>query len=130
MIRRSMWKRWLPILLVAEVLCLVVAAGWAVHRHASEKAPASRVTPAEWPYREAGSPASARIVAPPVPFRTDHPPAGAFNLRPIGPNDFTAPSRRGLEVRTLRASAPDDPPPDAQTLSPHEATVYYEPLRR
>ena len=131
MIRRfMMWKRWLPILLVAEVLCLVVVAGWAVHRHASEPAPAPRVAPAEWPYREAGSPAAARVVAPPVPFRTDHPPAGAFNLRPIGPNDITDHSRRSLEVRTPREPAPEDLPPDAKTLSPREATVYYEPLHR
>ena len=113
MLRRFMWKRWLPILLVVEVLCLIVAAGWAVHRHASEKALAPRVTPAEWPYREAGNPATTqRIVAPPVPFRTDHPPAGAFNLRPLGPNDIT------------------DHSPAAKTLPPNGATVYYEPLRR
>ena len=129
MIGPFMWKRWLPILLVAEVCCLIVAAGWAVHRHASEQAPAPRITPAEWPYREASSPAATRIVAPPVPFRTDHPPAGAFNLRPIGPDDATDHSRGNLEVRTPRRPA-QDLPPDTRLFEPNGATVYYEPLRR
>ena len=129
MIGPRMLKRWLPILLVAEVSCLLVAAGWAVHRRASEQAPAPRIVPAEWPYQEAGSPAAARIVAPPVPFRTDHPPADAFDLRPVGPDDATDHSRGNLEVRTPRRPAPDLPP-DTRTFEPNGATVYYEPLRR
>ena len=124
-----MWKRWLPILLVAEVCCLLVAAGWAVHRHASEQTPAPRITPAEWPYRETSSPAATRIVAPPVPFRTDHPPEGTFNLRPIGPDDATDRSRGNLEVRSPRRPAPDLPP-GTRSFEFNGATVYYEPLRR
>ena len=127
-IRAFMWKRWLPILLVTEVCCLVVAAGWAVHRHAAETVSVPRITPAEWPYKEAGSaPSSTRVVAPPVPFRTDHPPADAFRLRPIGPEEVTDHSREKLEVRTPRTRE-QSLPPGTRPLDPSAATVYYEPL--
>ncbi len=122
-----MWKRWLPILLVTEVGCLVAAAGWAVHRHAATVAPAPRITPAEWPYKEADGAPSTRIVAPPVPFRTDHPPADAFRLRPIGPEEVTDHSRSKLEVRTPQTPA-QTLPPSTRPLDPNTATVYYEPL--
>ena len=122
-----MWKRWLPILLVAEVCCLVVAAGWAVHRHAAQGVPAPRITPAEWPYKEAGNASSNRLVTPPVPFRTDHPPADAFRLRPIGPDEVTDQSRGKLEIRTPRAPEPGLPP-GTRPLELNAATVYYEPL--
>ena len=122
-----MWKRWLPILLVAEVACLAVAAGWAVHRHAAQVAPAPRITPAEWPYKEAGAAPTTRIVAPPVPFRTDHPPADAFRLRPVGPEEVTDRSRGKLEIRTPRVPA-QSLPPGTRPLELNAATVYYEPL--
>ncbi len=125
----SLWKRWLPMLLVAEVAGLMVVAGWAVHRRGALQAPPPRITPAEWPYTQAGNPAGAtRIVAPPVPFRTDHPPAGAFNLRSIGPEDATDHSRRNLEVRSPRAPVLPELPPDTRTFEPSGATVYYQPL--
>jgi hypothetical protein len=124
-----MWKRWLPILLVAEVTCLVIAAAWAVHAHAHSRAATQRIRPAEWPYRTSGSAPVERVVAPPVPFRTDHPPADALNLRPVGPDDATDHSRGNLEVRSPHRLSPELPP-DTRTFEPTGATVYYEPLRR
>ncbi len=128
MIPTFMLKRWLPILLVTEVLCLMVAAVWAVHRHAAEATAVPRITPAEWPYKEQGSMQSTRVVVPPVPFRTDHPPADAFRLRPIGPDEVTDRSREKLEAHSLHLPS-QELPPGTRSLELNGATVYYEPLR-
>ena len=139
MIRALMvkWKRWLPALLVVELLCLLVAAGWTVHRrHAQQSAaaaPAPRVRPAEWPYTEASTadaPPQGRVTVPPVSFRTDHPPSDALDLRPVAPDSAAEPARRQPAARPVRSSTPEGLPPGTRALGTNGATVYYDSLAR
>ena len=129
-----------PPAFAAQAVCLLALFAWSVHHAPAETSPTAATAPATAgpaALNNRDDPASAgsvrkvdaRFVAPPtVRFRTEHPPAGSLNLRPLEeetaapwqpvhprnpPQRLPGGPRSPFEVSGSGATVYNAPPPDA-----------------